>query len=246
MNTKFLPGIMMLALSIITIALIITGFAKALKKTNYGYAQQKSTIIVIVSVIAAWMTLIGVLAENGFFSNFSALPPRPAFAVLIPLPFILFIAFSKKLAPVLKAVPPHWIIAMQAFRIVVELLLFTAYNAGLLPKQMTFEGGNFDILSGILAILLAFVLSKKYNPLLVKLYNIVGIVLLLNILVITVLSMPTKLQVFMNKPASTIVTEFPFIYLPGVLVVTAYSLHIFSLRQIAVLKQQIKVPRSII
>jgi len=226
---------MMLALSIITIALIITGLAKAIRKTNYSYAQQKRTIITIVLVIAAWMTLVGVLAENGFFSNLSALPPRPAFVILIPLPFILFIAFSKKFKAVLQVVPPHWIIAMQAFRIVVELLLFTAYNAGLLPKQMTFEGGNFDILSGILAIAVAIAISKKYNPLLVKLYNIVGIVLLLNILVITVLSMPTKLQVFMNKPASTIVTEFPFIYLPGVLVVTAYSLHIFSLRQISII-----------
>jgi uncharacterized membrane protein len=39
---------------------------------------------------------------------------------------------------------------------------------------------------------------------------------------------------FMNEPANKIVTEFPFIYLPGVLVVIAFVFHILSLRQIAI------------
>jgi hypothetical protein len=47
-----------------------------------------------------------------------------------------------------------------------------------------------------------------------------------------VLSMPTSLRYFMNEPSNTIVAQFPFILLPGVLVPIAYTMHIFSLRQL--------------
>jgi hypothetical protein len=40
----------------------------------------------------------------------------------------------------------------------------------------------------------------------------------------------------MNEPANTLVGQFPFILLPGILVPIAYGLHIFSLRQL--LKQR--------
>ena len=65
-----------------------------------------------------------------------------------------------------------------------------------------------------------------------------GLLLLINILVIAVLSMPTPLRYFMNEPANTLVGEFPFIYLPAVLVVIAMGLHIFSLRQIWLLRKK--------
>jgi len=238
MNTKLLPGVMMLLLSITCVAFILTGLLKALRKTAYTRKQQNSTILVTAAAVTGWMLLTGVLAANGFFANFSALPPRPALLVIVPLPFVLIAAFSKKFTAILMATPPQWIIGMQVFRIVVELLLFRAYTINLLPKQMTFEGGNLDIFSGILAIPAAIMLRKKYRPGLVRLYNIIGLLLLLNILVIAVLSMPTPLRKFMNEPANTIIGEFPFIYLPGVLVVIAYSLHIFSLRQLRVLNNK--------
>jgi hypothetical protein len=232
MNATFLPGLFMLLLTVICVALMTTGLLKALRKTNFSRRQQTRIVTVTIIVITAWMVLTGALASAGFFADFSALPPRMLLLIVVPLPIVLFIAFSKKFAVILKAVPPHWLIAMQAFRIVVELLLFRSFIAGLLPKQMTFEGGNFDILSGILAIVVAFITARKQNRVLVQLYNIVGITLLLNILVIAVLSMPTPFRVFMNGPANTLVASFPFVYLPGVLVTIAYSLHIFSLRQL--------------
>jgi hypothetical protein len=40
----------------------------------------------------------------------------------------------------------------------------------------------------------------------------------------------------MNEPANTIVAQFPFIYLPGVLVVLAFVFHVFSLRQLLLKK----------
>ena len=222
---------MICCLSVVCVACIVTGLVKVLKKTAFTQQLQRRISIITAAGIVAWMVVTGLLAKNGFFANFNPFP-RPVLLIVVPLPFILLIAFSKKFAVILRAVLPQWLIGMQAFRIVVELLLLKAYLGGLLPKRMTFEGGNFDIISGIFAIPVAIVIAKKQNPVLIKWYNIIGIVLLLNILVIAALSMPTPFMRFMNGPANTIIGEFPFIYLPGVLVVIAYSLHIFSLRQL--------------
>ena len=132
---------------------------------------------------------------------------------------------------------------MQSFRIGVEILLLLAFIADKLPVQMTFEGRNFDIITGLLALPIGYLLARKktYALKLAVIYNFIGMLLLINILVIAVLSMPTSIRYFMNEPANTLVAEFPFILLPGVLVPLAYTLHIFSLRQLLV-RRDIRQP----
>jgi len=127
---------------------------------------------------------------------------------------------------------------MQSFRIFVEVLIWLAFLSNILPVQMSFEGRNFDIISGILALPVGYFLLKRKNfsPKLAIAFNIIGIVLLLNILIVAVLSMPTSFRYFMNEPSNSLVATFPFILLPGVLVPIAYSMHIFSLRQLLLKK----------
>jgi len=99
--------------------------------------------------------------------------------------------------------------------------------------QMSFEGRNFDVLSGLLAIPAGYYcfVKKSWPPVAVFVYNIGGLILLLNIVTISSLSLPTPLRVFHNQPDSSLITTFPFIYLPGVLVPLAYTLHILSIKQ---------------
>lgn len=134
----------------------------------------------------------------------------------------------------MQDLPSHWLVLMQSFRIIVELLLLFAFIAGKLPVQMTFEGRNFDVVTGLLALPVGYLLLRKKSNAkkLAIAFNIIGLLLLLNVLAIAILSMPTSLRYFMNEPANTLVAQFPFILLPGVLVPVAYGLHIFSLRQL--------------
>jgi hypothetical protein len=73
-------------------------------------------------------------------------------------------------------------------------------------------------------------LSKKW----IVAWNLLGIILLFNIVGIALLSAPTPFRYFMNEPANTIAATFPFILLPGFLVPLAYGLHFLSLRQLMV------------
>jgi uncharacterized membrane protein len=100
---------------------------------------------------------------------------------------------------------------------------------------MSWEGYNFDVLSGLLALPAAWLIQRypEQRRTIALVYNVTGLVLLINILVISVLSMPLPIRYFHNEPANTIVAAFPFFYLPSVLVVLAATLHIWSLRQLA-------------
>ena len=233
-NNFSAPGFLWPLLTLACLVLILTGLRAVLKRTNLERNTQNKIFFGTTFILVTWVGLLTALSINGFFSDFSKLPPRPALAMLIPLPIIIFIAFSKTGTQLLQTVPSHWLVFMQSFRIVVELLLLFAFMSGKLPVQMTFEGRNFDVLTGVLALPVGYLIARKknYSSKLIIAFNIIGIVLLLNILVIAVLSMPTSIRYFMNEPSNTLVAQFPFILLPGVLVPIAYTMHIFSLRQL--------------
>lgn len=188
----------------------------------------KTTVLII-----AWLVLLGVLSTRGFFTDFSSLPPRLIFALLPPLLLVLLFTRSQTGKKFLQHIQPQWLIYPQSFRILVEIALWLLVSHGSLPTQMSFEGRNFDMLTGLLAFPVGYYcfVKKKWPPVVALLYNIAGLVLLLNIVAVTTLSMPTPLRVFHNQPDSGIVTTFPFIYLPGFLVPLAYTLHILSLAQ---------------
>ena len=184
-------------------------------------------------LLVAWLLLLGILSMYGFFANFSQLPPRLSLALLGPLPFVLLFIRSRAGKTFLQTIQPQWLIYLQSFRILVELAIWLLVRNGLLPVQMSFEGRNFDILTGLLAFPVGYFcfVKKSWPPVAALVYNIAGLVLLLNVVTISTLSMPTPLRVFHNQPDTSVLTTFPFIYVPGLLVPLAYTLHILSLRQ---------------
>jgi hypothetical protein len=195
--------------------------------------MSRSVFSVIAVLLLAWLVLLGIMASRGFFSDFSRLPPRLIISLLTPLPFVLLFMRSKTGKRFLQSVRPQRVIHWQSFRILVEIALWLGVRNGSLPVQMSFEGRNFDILVGLLAFPVGYYcfVKKSWPPVISLLYNIGGLILLLNIVTITALSLPTPLRVFHNQPDSSLVTTFPFIYLPGLLVPLAYTLHIISIQQ---------------
>src|SRR5260370_19768582 len=103
-------------------------------------------------LLIAWLILLGILSIRGFFADFSALPPRLAFAMLPPLILVLLFTRSRAGKELLQHVQPQWLIYLQSFRILVEIAIWLLVRNGILPVQMSFEGRNFDILTGLLAL----------------------------------------------------------------------------------------------
>jgi hypothetical protein len=218
------------------VILIMFRFNKILRRSIFKPVQRMRLFFTALLIVTGWFVLISILSIAGVFSDFSSLPPRPPFLILLPLPFVLWFSFTKTFRRLAIVTPNQWLINIQTFRVVVEIILWLMLLAGQLPVQMTFEGRNWDILAGLTAIPFSYWCFGKgrNNRKLAITWNIGGLILLLNILIIAVLSMPTPIRYFMNEPSNTIVGEFPYTLLPGILVVIAYTMHIFSLRQLSI------------
>jgi hypothetical protein len=222
---------MFLAIVLVIVVLLLLALSRALAR--FGQAESRLPLI-IGSGLLVWLALLAFLAQSGFFMNFQVLPPRIAFAVLPPLLIVLFLAGSGRLTRLLAVLPPGWLIGAQVFRVAVEIVLWLLFLDNLLPVQMTFEGLNYDVLAGLTAPFIALYMAR--NPSRKKTvgvaWNILGLLLLLNIVTIALLSTPSPFRVFMNEPANTIVAHWPFIWLPGFVVPMAFLLHVFSLKQL--------------
>lgn len=189
----------------------------------------RNTVIALI----VWMIFLAAWSFSGMATQFDRFPVNMAPVLMIPMLTIVIITFLPATKRALARIEPKSIVNLQVFRVFVELLLWACFVQNLLPEQMTFEGRNWDIISGLTAPLAAiFLVRSKWG---LALWNIMCLALLVNIVTVAILSMPTPLRVFFNEPSNTIVAYFPFILLPGMLVPLAYGLSFLSLRQIFLL-----------
>lgn len=186
--------------------------------------------------VGGFIIAVGLLALDRFFNDFSFHPPRILFAVLPAFVGMLYLAFHPLTLRWIREIPQRWLIGLQVFRVAIEIQLWYLYGAGLVPRLLTFEGRNFDILVGLSAPVVAWYVHRAHKrnegmPQLVAGWNAVGLLLLTNVVVHGILAMPTKFQVFTEPPGNIGMTLFPWIWLPTFIVPFAYLLHILSLRR---------------
>lgn len=183
--------------------------------------------------IAGWLSLLALLAYRGVFVG-GVMPPRVALALLLPLAVGLFLLPTHGMRHYLAVTPPAWLISVQSFRIVMELILYALAVQGRAPALITFEGRNADILIGLTALPVAyFAVSRRVWPRRVAtVWNVVGILVLANVVVHAQLAAPGPYRVFMTEPSTVFLGTFPYIWLPGFLVPLALWLHAASLLQL--------------
>ena len=184
----------------------------------------------------SWFAMLAILSLSGFISDFTSFPPKMGIVLMVPLISLILIFRSTNLDAILVNIPPQWLLYIQFFRVPVEIFLWFLFLDGALPERMTFEGYNFDILAGITGPLFAYYCfsGTSLRKTILRVWNISCLLLLFNIVSIALFTLPTPFQYFTAED-NTIVTTFPIVLLPGILVPIAYYMHFFSLRQIRLL-----------
>jgi hypothetical protein len=172
-----------------------------------------------------------VLAQRGFYNNTTEMPPR--FVLLLMPPVLVTIAAFTipYLKNGVKAIQLKHLVWIHIVRIPVEIALHQLYLAGWVPKIMTFEGTNFDIISGITAPFIAyFGYYKQTLPhWVLTSWNLICLGLLLNIVGTAILSAPTPFQQLAFDQPNIAVTQFPFVWLPCFIVPVVLFAHIKAL-----------------
>lgn len=213
---------------------LIIEIKNGLSKSSFELTKQKKILNTTVLGLIIWCVFVSAWSMSGRMADFSMFPFNVMPIIAIPLITVIIITFSKTFKEIIIHIPQQNLIRLQSFRIFVEVLLWALFIANIAPVQMTFEGRNFDVLSGISALIIAYLIAKNsISKTVLVIWNYACLGLLINIVGVALLSMPTPFQVFMNKPVNTVVTQFPISLLPGLLVPLAYALHFFSLRKLA-------------
>lgn len=181
-----------------------------------------------------WLAFTGVLAQLGVLSDFDARPPRLLLVLVPVLVMPVWLARSAIGTDLINQMSIASLIGFHAFRFPLELVMHQAALEGTMPAQMTFTGWNFDIVSGVTAIVVALLAIGGRAPrwLLIS-WNALGSLLLFTIVAIAVASLPL-FHAFGTEPSqiNTWVAYFPFVWLPAALVSSALFGHVLLWRRL--------------
>lgn len=224
-------SLLFVATVVAMLLLVVWGAAQAARRVGPGATRG---VRLAGLALAGWLALTAALAGQGFFEDFYALPPHMLLAVGPPLLALLALIFAGLLDPLLTALPPAWPVGAQAFRIVVEIVLWRLAVAGVAPEIMTFTGRNVDILVGLSAPIVAWAcfVRRAWPERVARWWNWTGVLILLNVVLQAQLSAPTRFRIFETDPPTTFIGDLPYIWLPAFLVPLAWALHAISLRQL--------------
>jgi hypothetical protein len=212
-----------LSLFIITTIVTVGAFYKA------AHNSQKTLTCILI-----WAGIVSILGITGFYQKPDVIPPRIMF-LLAPNVIIIFLLFGTKPGRnFIDGLDLKWLTLLHIVRIPVEICLYLIYVAGLIPVEMTFEGFNWDILSGITAIFIyyfAFV-KKRLTRKVFLIWNIACLALLFNIIVIAVLSGKSPIQQIGFDQPNVGVTYFPFVLLPTLIVLLVLIAHFAAIKRL--------------
>lgn len=194
---------------------------------NLGTGSDKR----FLAISLLWISLITGLAILGFFENINTIPPRFLVVLLGDFVFVfLGFKFLKKVK-----INTKLLLLVHTLRLPVEIGLYQLFLQKQIPKVMTFEGYNFDIVMGVSAILLLGYLhffQKNIHKMFYLVWNFVGIFLLSTIVVIAIISAPLPIQLLGFEQPNVAVLKFPFILLPSFIVPMVFLSHILMIRSI--------------
>ena len=176
-----------------------------------------------------WMAVTSLVAASGVLREWDRTPPP--FALLVAAIFTLGAGLAFSGAGRRLAVLPLWaLVAVQGFRLPLELAMHAMAERGVMPETMSYTGRNFDIVTGITAIVVAAAVAAGVaGRRTVLLWNWLGLALLGNIIGVAILATP-RFRYFGDDQLNIWVTYPPFVWLPAVMVLAALAGHLIVFR----------------
>jgi hypothetical protein len=201
-------------------------FGSAIVLALYLFYRASGYSRIFLIIACTWIGLQSLLSLSGFYT-FQGRPPRFLLLVMPPILFGIIYSFTPKGRKFFSTLDARTLTLLQSIRVLVELVLFSLALHHLMPRAMTFEGRNFDILTGLSAPFIYYFgfIRKTMATRWIIIWNWAGLGLLLVVVSIAVSSLLS------HSPLA--VQQFPWSLLPGFLVPIVFFAHLGSLRQLA-------------
>jgi hypothetical protein len=203
------------------VAAVVAAFLWAVHRT-YGRGR---VLAATIAVLGVWLGGLVLLVASG---KMTSLPFNG-----IPVFFgsILVVCIAAALSPfggrLATAVPLAALVGFQAFRLPLELVLHEWAAQGTIPETMTWTGQNWDIVSGITALVCA-PLAGRF-PVAARIANIVGFALLMNVMRVAIMSSPFPFA-WGQQPPLLLALHLPYAFIGPVCVGGALFGHLVLTR----------------
>lgn len=215
----FYPALAMIIITLLTAYIL------------YRAAGKARTVLLIA---AAWLLLQAGIGLSGFYTNTSTMPPPFMLTVIPPLVLILVIFLTASGRRFVDSLNLRILTLLHTVRIPVEMVLWALFLYKTVPQAMTFEGRNLDIISGMTAPLVYYIVfvKKWAGPRWLLVWNILCLLLLLNIVVTAIIAAPFPFQQIAFDQPNIAVLYFPFCWLPCYVVPAVLFAHLAAIRQL--------------
>ncbi len=219
--------------------LLIATFARSAAS---GPRNQKQRLVIGMALaIAAWFGLSSGLAAAGDFSPANGAFALPLLALSLLVPFAIGVSVILLVAPIRQLVSQPavqtTVIAVHALRAVEgsAFLLMAAF--GVLPAIFAIPAGAGDVIAGLAAFsAIRWLRAGRWGRVVV--WNLFGVLDLLNAAVLGVLTAPGLLNLFHATPTSAWLLVEPLVVIPSFVVPFYLLLHFISLRYLASARSQ--------
>ncbi|MBI2269287.1 MAG: hypothetical protein HYU69_02910 [Bacteroidetes bacterium] len=196
------------------------------KATN----NSKTTLIILLT----WLALQTAIGLSGFYTVTDTIPPRFLLLVLPPILLIIGLFTTSKGRQYIDSLDAKTLTILHTIRIPIEIVLFWLFVNKTVPELMTFEGRNFDILSGLTAPIIFYLgfIRNQLDRKVILIWNFICLGLLINIVANAILSAPFPFQKFAFDQPNIAVLYFPFNWLPSCVVPLVLFSHLATIRQL--------------
>lgn len=209
-------------------------FGLAAIGTIAGFYMATKSKAILVGVIG-WTLLQTALGISGIYQDTQTVPPKLMLFGIFPTIVIIVATFltvkGRKFIDNINLRPLTY---LHSIRTPVEIVLALLFHYGVVSVYMTFEGTNFDLFSGITAPIVGYLAfrSNSTNKKLLLWWNIICLVLLLNVVVTAILAFPSPFQKLAFDQPNIAVLYFPFNLLPTVVVPIVLFAHLVAIRRL--------------
>ena len=215
---------------------ILFGLITLLTVRLFYKATNRSILSLVI--LLTWLVIQAVIALTDFYTVTDTIPPRFLLLVMPPILFIILLFATNKGRIFIDSLDIKALTLLHIVRVPVEIVLFRLFIYIMIPELMTFEGRNFDVISGISAPLIYYFgfVQKQLSNKIIIIWNVLCLMLLFNIVINAVFSAPFPFQKFAFDQPNIAILYFPFNWLPSCVVPIVLFSHIVVIRQLLKVK----------
>lgn len=191
---------------------LIAGLGVASERLEFSVNREIFKVSIAATLWLGFFAVLSVIGQPLF-----GIPLGPIFLVMA-LVTSFFVSISSYGARLALGLSINALVAFQVVRLPMELVLHQWARQGTIPMVVTWTGYNWDILTGIFALLIVPIASKSRRA--VWIFNICGLILLINLLVVW-LATALELSGWYGQPSLKLAYHTPYflifpIYFAGI------------------------------